>query len=1067
MTRILSLFVMFMLFGVLAFAQNRVVTGTVTDEKQIGVEAASIKVVGSNIGTSTDLNGNFRLQNVPANATLRITSIGFKAQNILVPAAGPVFATVVREGAEGVELTGVTVGALGIRTNAKSNGTSRASVGQAQLMNGKPTNVAQALSGKVSGLTISNNSSSVNGTPRIVIRGLRSITGDNTALIVLDGVAVPANTINNINPNDIERIDVLKGGQSATLFGSEGVNGAIVITTKKGNRKPEINLVNTINIESLAYLPRTQHGFGSGSAYGSNNDENFNPSENQQYGPRYDGSIRTLGRTLADGSIQRLPYSDIQDARKRVWDKGYTRQTDVSYRAGGDGTNIFLSYQNLNSNGIVGGDKYERNVFRMNASKTYNKITAGFDAAYTFDVARRTNSDFYFTALNVASWVPLENYKDWQNDKFSTPNGYYNDYYNNPYWERDNNRFNTRNYNFNGNFKVDYKATAALTFTGRVAIAQTNTSQTSTSNNYTYSTFSKNAGFQDYFNNDYDRYLTGTGKFISRSTPIPGFNGESQSTGSRLTFDAFGVHDKKFTNFSLKTILGFQASVRRSKSINTSTSSLGVGGLFNLNNSASGLYNGANLESQQRKIGGYGDITLGIKEILFLHGTARKDFTSVFSGPAIGYNNPQFNTYGGDVSFIVSDLIPSIKNKDNKVIDNIKLRAGYNVNGNDNLSAYQLQQIYPTAQGFPYAGLLGYTVGNTIFNPKLEPEQVKSAEAGIEVGMFGNRLLLEGSVYKQKANKQVLNVAVSPASGALSYLLNAANVENKGYELDAKVIAYRTKDFSVNLSANYAYITNTVKELFGATGLNSLEYQSPDDRASLNASVGKTFPLLRTTAFQRDAQGKVIVDATDGWPLRTDGRVDQGTTLPKHNLGVGFNIRFKNISLIANAEYRGGALVYHDLGTDMAFTGSGAITAIYNRQQFVWPNSVTLDPSGKSVPNTNIAVDSYKAIYQGFGDAGFSRGLSGIGEAFATSADFWKLRDASLNYDFPETLFNGKVIKGASFSVWGRNLITLLPKDNWYTDPELSNNSGNAQGINNTLNTPPTRQLGATLKLVF
>jgi len=1056
-----------MLFGVLAFAQNRVVTGTVTDEKQIGVEAASIKVVGSNIGTSTDINGNFRLQNVPANATLRITSIGFKAQNVLVPAVGPVFATVVRDGAEGVELTGVTVGALGLRTNAKSNGTSRASVGQAQLTNGKPINVAQALSGKVSGLTISNNSSSVNGTPRIVIRGLRSITGDNTALIVLDGVAVPANTINNINPNDIERIDVLKGGQSATLFGSEGVNGAIVITTKKGNRKPEITFVNTINTESLAYLPRTQHGFGSGSAYGSDNNENFNPSENQQYGPAYDGSIRTLGRILPDGSIQRLPYSDIADIRKRIWDKGYTRQTDVSYRAGGDGTNFFVSYQNLNSNGIVGGDKYERNVFRMNASKTYNKITVGFDAAYTFDAANRTNTDFYFTALNVASWIPVDRYKDWSNDKFSTPNGYYNDYYNNPYWERDNNRFNTRNYNFNGNFKLDYKATSNLTFTGRVAVAQTNTTQTTTSNNYTYSAFSKRAGFQNYFNNDYDRFLTGTGKFIARSTPIPGSNGESQNTGSRITFDAFGVHDKRFNNISLKTIAGFQASVRRTKGLSASTSSLGVSGLYNLNNSATGLFNASNSESQSRKIGGYVDVTLGYKDLIFLHGTGRTDFTSVFSGPAIGYNNPKFSTYGGDVSFIVSDLIPSIKNKDSKVIDNIKLRAGYNVNGNDNLSAYSLQATYPSAQGFPYAGLLGNTVGNTIYSPNLQPEQVKSVEAGIEMGLFGNRLLLEGSVYRQKANKQVLNISISPSAGALNYLLNAANVENKGYELDAKVIAYRSKDFTVNVSANYAYITNTVKELFGATGLNSLEYQAPDDRASLNASVGKTFPFLRTTAFQRDAQGKVIVDGTDGWPLRTDGRVDQGTTLPKHNLGVGINIRFKNISLIANAEYRGGALVYNGLGTDMAFTGSGAITGVYNRQQFVWPNSVILDGSGKSIPNTNIAVDQYKAIYQGFGDYGFSRGMSGVGEVFVTSADFWKLRDASLNYDFPETLFTGKVIKGASFSVWGRNLITLLPKDNWYTDPELSNTAGNSQGINNTLNTPPTRQLGATLKLVF
>ncbi|MFC4262228.1 SusC/RagA family TonB-linked outer membrane protein [Ferruginibacter yonginensis] len=1068
MTRILSLFVMFMLFGVLAFAQNRVVTGTVTDEKGLPVEAASVRVVGTNAGTATDQNGNFRLANVAPNATLKISSVGIATKDVNSGSSTSLVISVTRNGAAGTDLNLVTVGALGLKTTAKSNGTSRASVSQTQLTNGRPVNVAQALSGKVSGLSIQNNSSSVNGAPRIVIRGLRSITGNNTALIVLDGVAVPANTINIINPNDIERIDVLKGGQSATLFGSDGVNGAIVITTKKGNRKPEVTFTNTINVESLAYLPRTQHGFGSGSAYGANNNENFHPAENQQYGPAYDGSIRPLGRTVQDGSIQLLPYSDIADIRKRVWDQGYTRQSDISYRAGGDGSSFFLSYQNLNTTGIVGGDKYERNNLRMNASKTYNKISISYDASYSFDNAKRTNSDFYFFALNSASWVPFDRYKDWKNDKFSTPNGYYNDYYNNPYWERDNNRFNTKSYIFNGNFKLDYKATSDLTFTGRVAIAQTNTTQTTTSNNYTYSNWARTGGFVNYYNNDYDRFLTGLGKFVARSTPIPGGNGESQATGSRLVFDGFGVYDKKFNNYSLRVLAGTQAVVGRTKNIALSTASLGFSDLYNLTNSGTGLTPGGNSESQSRKIGGFVDVTGGFKDIVYLHGSYRTDFSSLYYAPSIGYNKPYFSTYGGDIAFNVSELIPSIKNKESKIVDYIKIRAAYNVNGNDNIAAYQLQQIYPNAGGFPYAGLLGSTVGNTLISPVLKPEEIKSKEVGAELSLFENRLVLEGSIYQQKANDQSLTVAISPASGFSSYRLNAANVTNKGYEADIKAIVYRTKDLSINVSANYSNNTNVVDQLFGATGLRSFEYQAPDDRASLNATVGQTFPYLRTTAFQRDAQGRVIVDANDGWPLRTDGRVNQGTTLPRHNLGVGLNIRYKNISFVANAEYRGGALLYHDLGTDMAFTGSGAITAIYNRQQFIWPNSVVDDGTGKLVPNTNVAVDSYKAIYQGYGDAGFSRGLSGVGEAFVTSADFWKLRDVSISYDFPQSILGGrKIIKDASFSVWGRNLITLLPKDNWYTDPELSNTSGNSQGINTTLNTPPVRQMGATLKLVF
>ena len=1070
MTRILSLFVMFMLFGVLAFAQNRVVTGTVTDVKGVPVEGASVRLVGTNLGTATDQNGNFRLANVAPNSNLRITAIGIAPLEKNVGTAGSVNIMVARQGSVSTELASVTVGAFGIRSSRKASGVANSTVGKEQLTNGHPINVAQALSGKVSGLSINNTSASVNASPRIVLRGLRSITGDNTALIVVDGVQVPASVINTLNPNDIDRIDVLKGGQSSTLFGSEGINGAIVITTKKGNnRKPEITLTNTLNIESLAYLPRTQHEFGSGSAYGSNNDENFHPAENQQFGPHYDGSIRPIGRQAENGQIQLLPYSDIPDIRKRIWDKGYTRQTDLSYRGGDVNSTFFLSYQNLNSNGIVPGDKYERNVLRFNAGRTYNKISLGFDAAYTFDNAKRTNSDYYFQALNSASWIPVDRFKDWKNDYFSQPSNYYNDYYNNPYYEKDNNRFNTRSYGFNGNIKLDYKANADLTFTGRVALNQNNETQTVLSNIYKYSAYSRSNAFVNYFNSDYDLFLTGRGRFISRSTPIVGGVGESQENKSRITFDAFGVYDHKFDKISVRAIVGAQAIVRRTKNLAVSTNSLVIPDLYNLNNSASGLYNGSNNETQSRKIGGFADVTFGLfRDILFLHGSVREDYTSVFYSPTINFNKPNFETYGGDVSFIVSDLIPSIKNKENKVIDLFKLRAAYNVNGNDNLDPYQLQTLYPFASGYPYSGLLGSTVGNTLVSPNLQPEQVKSTEVGAEIGLFGSRLLLEGSYYIQKANKQILTTPISAASGSPFYLLNAGDVKNKGYEIDAKAIAYRSKNLTVNLSANYSHNVNEVVRLYATPGLTSVEYQAPDARASLNATVGQRFPFLKTTAFLRDATGKVIVDPTDGWPVRANGRLNQGGTLPIHNLGLGFNIKFKNISFIANAEFRAGALVYHDLGTDMAFTGSGQITALYNRQSFIWPNSVYLDASGKSVANTNIPVNNYTAIYKGYGDGGFTRGLGGIGETFISSADFWKLRDVSVNYDFPDQLFStNKIIKGITVSFWGRNLITLLPKDNWYTDPEFSNTLGNSQGINTTLNTPPTRQIGTTVKFMF
>jgi TonB-linked SusC/RagA family outer membrane protein len=1058
MRKAASMLTMLMLFCVLAFAQTRTVTGTVRDAQGNPVPFATVSEAGTKNAVQADASGNFTIK-VNDNARLAITATGYTSSTVDANVASSVVLT-----RSTGELQEVVVTALGIRRKAEEIGYSTARVTPEQITNGRAFNLGQALSGKVSGLTITNTSASVNATPRIVLRGLRSLTGVNTALIVVDGVQVPASTINFINPNDVERIDIMKGGQAATLFGSEGVNGAVVITTKKGSAKPEITIQHSSNAEKVAYMPRTQHSFGSGSAYGSSRDENFHSSENQQFGPHYDGSLRPLGRRLADGSQQLLPYSDIPDARAKLWATGYTGQTDFSYRAGDANSNFFASYQNLKSNGVVYGDEYNRNSFRLNSGRTYGKVNLSFDANYTFDHADRTNTDFYFYALNTASWVPIDQYRDWQNNKFADMSNYYNDYYNNPWWLKDNIRFETRNTVFNSNIKMLFKPVNNLDITARVALTNIGNNTTTRNNNYTFTGYSQSVAFSDNFNLGYDRYLTGTGRFVAR-TPIAGGMGESQNNSTRIVGDLFANYTKTFGDIKLSGLVGGQATADRSKGIGVSTNGIGTPGLYNFGNSSTGLFAGSNSISERRKIGGYVDATVGYKGFAYVHGSFREDYTSLFSGPSIGYTNPNFSTYGADVSFVLTDAFPSLKTN---WLSNLKLRASYNKNGNDNLNPYDLQINYGNAAGYPYSGLIGTSVGGTVVSKSMKPEQVTTSDFGAEMSLFKDRLSVEASVYTQKSDAQILNVRPSPASGFQTYRLNAANVDNHGYEFDVKAIAYRSKSLTVNLNANYSFNENKVNTLFGAAGLNSFEYFAPDALASLNAEVGQMFPYLKTTVFERDPNGHIIIDTTDGWPLRGSTRVGQGTTLPKHNLGLGMNVAFMGFTLIANAEYRGGNVVYHDIGTDMTFTGSGAITAIYDREQFVWPNSVYKDASGKYVPNSNFAVDNYKAIYEGYGDQGFSRGFAGIGEMYMSSGAFWKLRDVSLSYDLPASIV-GKIraIKGISLTIWGRNLKTWLPADNWYTDPEFANTSGNATGINTTLNTPPTRQLGGTIKLVF
>ena len=270
MRKIASLMVL-LLLGVMAFAQQtKTISGQVKDEKGEAVGFANVTEIGTKKTQVADANGIFKIT-IASGAGIEISAAGFETVKVVNP-----------EGYQAISLKSTGTGtevivttALGIKRQPKALGYSTANVNSEQITSGKSFNLAQALTNKVSGLTVYNTSASVNSSPRIVLRGLRSISGDNTALIVLDGVPVPSNTINYLNPNDIENISVMKGGQAATLFGSDGVNGAIVITTKKGSRKPEINVSHTSNAEMLSFQAKFQDEFGSGSAYGANRAEDF------------------------------------------------------------------------------------------------------------------------------------------------------------------------------------------------------------------------------------------------------------------------------------------------------------------------------------------------------------------------------------------------------------------------------------------------------------------------------------------------------------------------------------------------------------------------------------------------------------------------------------------------------------------------------------------------------------------------------------------------------------------------------------------------------------------------
>ena len=1085
MRKIASLLTVLMLLCAFAFAQTRTVSGQIRNDKGETVPNATVSETQNpkNV-VRADADGFFSIK-IKEGSTLNITASGHEPKTV-VPSTGVMNVVLVITNVEMKEVVISTQ--LGIKRRPKEVGYANTTLKTDQITVSKNPNLGSALSGQVAGLTVYNTNQAVNSSPRIVLRGNRSITGDNTALVVLDGVTVPSNTISYLNPNDIESVTVLKGGQAATLYGSEGANGVLVITTKKGtNTKPQVSFTSTVNADEIAFLPKFQKEFGSGSGYGFTWYDNFRPFENQQYGDPYDGSIRAAGRKSPDGKWLELPYQFVPNIRKKIWDVGITTQNDISISGGDANSSYYLSFQDANIKGVVPKDEYRRDAFRFNASKTYGRFKAAFDGTYTIDRAQRTNADFYFFSLNTPGWIPLDELKDWQHNYFANPNGYFNDYYNNPWFELDNNRNDGRNNYFNGNVSLAFKPLNWLDISYRVGTAVTNSSSKSWTNRFDYTDYAKGLlgdkpVTKDPAYNDYS-YV-----WRAKNSPIVGGVRDDMSYGMRISSDLLISLSKTWgRDWSTKLILGNSLQQRSSKSITVASSNVIIPDLFNVQNRSGELTSqnpiSGESNSLQRKAGNFADLTVGYKDYLFLHGSGRIDMSSVFF-----YRDPvsdsirdkklwQYPWYGADISVILTEAVPSIKSD---FLNYLKLRAGWNRNGNDNLGPYSLVPTFSPQGGFPYGSIVGVTVNNNYPDPQLGPEFNYTTEAGFEAQLWRSRINIDFSWYKTKANEQVLSQQISSATGYTVLNLNAAKVDNNGVEAEVRGKVYSTKDWNVEVNANYSYNQNKVVALAG--GLERIQLNSDGSRSQIYAQVGQPFPYLATTHFKYDpVTGKTKIDSTGantGWPMLATGPINfaepsnssligQGGTTPKHDLGVGARVSYKNWTFAANGEYRSGYVVYSALGNTMGFTGASAKTTLYHRQPFIWPNSEVWDGS-KWSDNTTTAVREDVANYLGWGDYGFSNGTLANGDFFTSSGAFWKLRAASLTYNFPQKWITKlKVVRSLSLSAWGRNLYTWLPKDNYWTDPEFSNTTGNGVGINVTGNTPPARQYGATLNVNF
>jgi TonB-linked SusC/RagA family outer membrane protein len=1068
------------------FAQDRTVTGTVTSKDDgTPIPGVTVKIKGTGSGVATNSAGKYSLS-VPAGAVLQFTAIGFGTADI--PVKGKSVIDVALLTSSGTIGEVVVTGALGIKTQERSLGAATATVSAKDLTETNVTNVANGLTAKVSGLAVYSLDNGINPTVQVQLRGNRSLTGNNDALIVLDGVPIPNGSLSAINPSDIQDITVLKGAGSAALYGSEASNGAIVITTKRGNgNKPQVTYDNSFQLEKVDFYPKLQTEFGpyggEGVSTGYLNPvtgySSYVPYENQEYGPAYNGQIVPIGAPLdsANGTQLMTPYKAYPTSPIKAFFKtGVTEQNEISIQQGDANNSFFLSAQNVYRSTVAPGDAYHKSAFSLRGKRTFGIFSVDYSVGYTkvnystfldnntadFDipgsyVTNAGDNDLYASILQLPAMLNIKAYENPASDA-ANPNNYYDAYAINPYWIIDNARRNVQddillstinlrlapspwvdlNYRFSDNFGIDQE---------ELTRSEVDFSPYAISDYYSagnvpsgFATTGKAPGLVY----NYYRFGDGTG------------NGGGNA---RLQGDAIvNVHHKFLSNdLSTNLLLGNTIWQQNQQDILTGNGDLAIDNFYNIN-SANSAVSTSQYQQTIRQISYYADLSLGWKNYLTLEGTFRNEHDSRLSAAERSFSYPSVK-----LAFVPTDAIAALK--DNKILNFLKLYGSISRVGEINIGPYEINNIYYAANGFPFTNpntgeaIGGYGLSGELYSPTLKPELTTAYEAGTELGLFNNRLNATFTWYNEYDRNQTVPISISSATGYTSSLTNIGETQSQGYEmsLQGQILTQAQNRVGLSLGGNFSI--NNSKVISLTPGITSFDLGN-----SSYAVVGQPFPLLEGTDFVRSPSGKVVVDPTTGYPSENSSALTNfGRTTPKYDLGLNGTVSYKFISLTVVAEYRGGDVIYNGVGSTLTFTGASGISAEAGRQPFVFPNSVIATGNGTYAPNTNVNVQN--------GNYGFwqTSAYSGTMSSFVTSGAFWKIREADLNFNLTQFINHTHFIKALSFSLTGRNLFMFLPKSNAYTDPEFSNEYGSSslRGVNDDSELPGTRVFGGDLKVTF
>lgn len=1018
-----KLFLFYLLL--LISAANRVqasdhVAGSVSvqvlsQDDELSVPYATVFIKGSNSQYLADEAGSFSMQ-ANIGDIIIVSSLGYKTEEIPVTSRNMIVRLIpmIHE----LQSVEVVATALGIKRAAREIGSSAEVVSSNELNKSAPVNPLTGLAGKVAGLRINTFDSKVDPQLQIRIRGTRSINGDNDPLYVVDGVPVP--DINRLNSNDIESVTVLKGANAAALYGSEGVNGALIITTKSGEKgKGRINYKNSTTFSKAYFLPEIQKEFGQGM------DGAYNPAQYQSWGPKFDGTMKDFGPKLPDGTQPQILYAaPSDDVREDLFTTGLNMQNDLSFAKENQNSSFYMSLHNAQVKGIIPDDKSDRTSFRFNGTNRWGNLKASANVSYTDVNTDMTPDGPWVSAYQFPANFPIDRMKNWEDaDSWGNPNNFFTTDVKNPYFLIDTYRDKTEQQLLNGKAELEYRFTPWLKALYRLGLYNSSTQ--------TRSTVAK---------------FEAPGKRNQVGSVTDG-----ATDYRRLNSDVIVSLNHNINDFNLSAILGHNVRDDYTKGLSLGASNLLFPDLFNQDSRAGDL-TGSSAITRFRQVAVYGELTAGYKNFLFLTFTGRNEWVSVLSKENRSYFYP-----GVSGSFVFTDAIAPLR--ESEILSFGKLFASYNKTGNvSSLKPYSLNNAFTQGNGFPYGNLVGFAPSVINPNPNIKPEFVRSFEAGAQLSFFERRLNMDVAYAYSNSDGQIFQATSSAATGYTSSILNVGTLTNNILEITADVDVIRNRNLRWNVGVNYTYIANKVKDLYGTD--NSEEYNIFRQSYAIK---GKSFPSLKLTDYVRDPEGRIIVNS-DGLPTAATEPTYLGTMVPPHQLGMQTTLSYKGLTVNMEFDCRLGAWMYSEVANRMIQRGVHPMTTEYNREEFVIPNSVVevKDAAGNVTgyaPNTTVAKDSDKSSY-------WNKYVAGYSVNYAAPGDYLKMKTLAVQYTLPrEWMDKQSLLKEVTVGLLATNLFIITHKDNTFGDPEYLYN--NTAGYYSWRQVPPYRTYGFSLNVAF